>query len=187
MKKFAYIVIALLSASFMTSCFEETTWEKYKDWRDVQNDWLKEELAKTDENGKPYYETVSDNFDKNAIVYMHFYNDRNATKDNLTPLYTSTIDAKYHGSFYNGTPFDSSYLSVSPADSVIRFGVSDVVSGWSIALMNMHVGDSVRVIVPYNVGYGESGRSSSSGTTIPPYTLMVFQIKLTDIPKYDIK
>lgn len=182
MKKIAYFLLALLSFPLFTSCFQETTWEKYETWRNVQNEWLKEELAKTDENGNPYYETVSANFDKNAIIYMHFYNDKNANKDNLVPLYTSVVDTKYHGSIYDGTPFDSSYLSTSPADSIVRFNVNGVVSGWAIALMNMHVGDSVRVIVPYNVGYGESG----SGV-IPPYTHMVFQLKLQDICKYDKK
>ncbi len=178
MRKIAYLLI-LFALPLLTSCFEETTWEKYADWRKVQNEWLDKELAKTDENGQPFYQSLSANFDKNAVVYIHYYNDRNDTKDNLMPLYNSVVDTKYHGSIYDGTPFDSSYLSTSPADSVIRFSVNGVVSGWAIALMNMHVGDSVKVIIPYNVGYGESGKSS-----IPPYTHMVFQLKLQDIYRY---
>ncbi|MGM9804437.1 MAG: FKBP-type peptidyl-prolyl cis-trans isomerase [Muribaculaceae bacterium] len=183
MRKFAYLYMVMLLSIGLTSCFDETTWEEYEDWRNEQNDWLNQELKKTDENGKPFYEAVPASFDRNSIVYMHFYNDRDKYADNLVPLYTSTVDVKYHGRFYNDEPFDSSYTSTSPADSVARFGVNSVISGWSIALMNMHVGDSVKVIIPYNVAYGEGGY----GSKIPPYTLLVFQLKLTDIYKYEAK
>ena len=164
---------------FATSCFEDTNWEKYQQWREVQQEWLNQELKKTNSDGTPFYEPVVANFDKNMIVYMHYYGDREANIDKLVPLYTSQVSVKYHGRYYNDEPFDSSYLST---DSVTNFAVNGVITGWSVALMNMHVGDSVKVIIPYNAAYGEGGYKD-----IPPYSTLVFEMMLKDITKYEAK
>ena len=179
MNKIAYFLLALILLPLTTSCFEDTNWEKYKEWRDVQDEWLNQELKKTNADGTPFYEPVVASFDKNMIVYMHYYGDRDANRDNLVPLYTSTVSVKYHGRYYNDEPFDSSY---SRTDSIANFTVNGVITGWSVALLNMHVGDSVKVIIPYNAAYGESGYQ-----TIPPYATLIFQMKLKDIVKYEAK
>ena len=179
MKKIAYFILALILLPLTTSCFEDTNWEKYKEWRDVQDEWLNQELKKTNADGTPFYQPVVARFDKNMIVYMHYYGDRDANRDNLIPLYTSLVSVKYHGRYYNDEPFDSSYSST---DSIANFTVNGVITGWSVALLNMHVGDSVKVIIPYNAAYGESGYK-----TIPPYTTLIFQMKLKDIVKYEAK
>lgn len=48
--------------------------------------------------------------------------------------------------------------------------------------MNMRVGDSARIVIPYNLGYG----SSNSGV-IKPYSTLVFDLKLVDIPYYEVR
>ena len=108
---------------------------------------------------------------------MRWFNDTTATTNNRKPIYTSTVDVKYYGRTYEDVPFDSSYRSLSPADSVSRFQLNSVISGWVIALEKMHIGDSVEVIVPYSYAYGSSGNSS-----IPPFSVLKFNIKLVDIP-----
>lgn len=45
----------------------------------------------------------------------------------------------------------------------------------------MRVGDSAQVVIPYLEGYGVSGSGS-----ILPFTTLVFNIKLVDIPAYEI-
>ena len=183
MKKFSNILLIALASLLLVSCLEDTDWKKYEEWRNDQDEWLKSQLARTDANGDKYFETVAASFDKNAVVYIHYHNDREATKNNLVPLYTSVVDVKYHGRLYNDVPFDSSYLSTSPADSVLRFSQSGLITGWVIALENMHVGDSITVIVPWNVGYGEG----SKGDVIKPYSHLIFDMKLKDIYKYEAK
>ena len=162
MKKFSNILLIALASLLLVSCLEDTDWKKYEEWRTDQDEWLKSQLARTDANGDKYFE---------------------ATKNNLVPLYTSVVDVKYHGRLYNDVPFDSSYLSTSPADSVLRFSQSGLITGWVIALENMHVGDSITVIVPWNVGYGEG----SKGDVIKPYSHLIFDMKLKDIYKYEAK
>ncbi|MGN0228746.1 MAG: FKBP-type peptidyl-prolyl cis-trans isomerase [Muribaculaceae bacterium] len=182
MKKFSNLLLIAFASLLLASCLDETQWEKYEEWRADQDEWLKTQLARTDAQGDKYFETISASFDKNAVIYIHYHNDREATKNNLVPLYTSVVDVKYHGRLYNDVAFDSSYLSTSPADSVLRFSQSGLITGWVIALQNMHVGDSVTVIIPWNVGYGENGTSS-----IKPYSHLIFDMKLHDIYKYEAK
>ena len=57
-----------------------------------------------------------------------------------------------------------------------------MIEGWKIALVNMRVGDSVRVVIPYKLGYGASGSGA-----IPPYSTLVFDMKLVDIPYYEVR
>ena len=49
-----------------------------------------------------------------------------------------------------------------------------------MALTNMVEGDSCEVIIPAYAGYGEQDR-----TNIPPYSALIFGIKLVDIPAYE--
>ena len=184
MRKFALLVVALLLSSVATSCLsddnENSTWEEYAEWRDANNAWLEQTIQRTDDDGNPYYKTVRGVWDYNSYVYMHYFNDTTLTRDNLSPYYTSTVDVIYHGQMYDGTPFDSSYLRTTPADSVYRTTLTNVITGWVIALSDMHVGDSCEVIVPYSVGY-----NASSTGAILPYSHLIFNMKLVGVPYYE--
>lgn len=162
-----------------TSCDDNNTWSDYSEWREANNDWLLQQGALLDDDGNAFYTRVVPEWNKSAYVYMHYFNDRTLTEGNLSPMYTSTVSVKYIGRLYNNTPFDSSFTAV---DSLFTTKLGSVISGWTIALENMRVGDSARVIIPYQQGYG----ATSSGS-IPPYSTLQFDIKLVDIPLYEIK
>ena len=49
-------------------------------------------------------------------------------------------------------------------------------------MMNMHVGDTVQILIPYQSAYG----SSSSGSVLP-YSALRFNVRLEDIPDYEIR
>lgn len=183
--KYLPILFVALATIVVSSCKldpEEDSWEYYREWRDANNAWLKEQEARTDVDGTPYYDKYVPEFDQSAYVLIHFLNDRSKTVGNLSPLVNSTVDAKYIGHLYNDVAFDSSFLSTSPADSLFRFRPVDMIEGWQIAIPMMRVGDSCEVIIPYNQGYG----SSSSGS-VPPYSHLKFHIKVVDIPGYEAK
>ena len=75
MKKIAYFILALILLPLTTSCFEDTNWEKYKEWRDVQDEWLNQELKKTNADGTPFYQPVVASFDKNMRIFPISQND----------------------------------------------------------------------------------------------------------------
>lgn len=85
----------------------------------------------------------------------------------------STVVTHYHGTFVDGTVFDSSVERGSPAE----FGVHQVIPGWTEALQMMSVGDKWRIACPPHLAYGEQG----AGDAIPPNTALVFEIHLIEI------
>jgi len=93
--------------------------------------------------------------------------------DGATPGAQSTVVTHYHGTFVDGTVFDSSVERGEPAE----FGVNQVIPGWTEALQMMSVGDKWRIACPPRLAYGEQG----AGEAIPPDTALVFEIHLIDI------
>jgi FKBP-type peptidyl-prolyl cis-trans isomerase FklB len=163
-----------LGAMALASCSsDDDTWDDYADWREANTQWLAAQEA------TGLYTRVVPDWNKGMYVLMRWLNDTTETSGNLTPLYTSQVTVKYYGTLYDGTPFDSTYLYT---DSVLSINLNTCIYGWAIAMERMHVGDEVEVLLPYNVGYG----STESGS-IKPYSALRFQMKLTDIPYYEIK
>ena len=83
-----------------------------------------------------------------------------------------------------GFVFDRSYASSSfnPATDVPQLlCVSNLVVGFSTALMNMVVGDRWKVYIPYQLGYGTTRDAS-----IPAYTTLIFDMQLAKIYKYKV-
>ncbi len=85
----------------------------------------------------------------------------------------STVVTHYHGTFVDGTVFDSSIQRGEPAE----FGVNQVIPGWTEALQMMSPGDKWRIACPPRLAYGEQG----AGDSIPPNTALVFEIHLIAI------
>mgnify|MGYP001812556561 FL=1 len=85
----------------------------------------------------------------------------------------SNVVTHYHGTFIDGTVFDSSVDRGQPAE----FGVDQVIPGWTEALQMMSVGDKWRIACPPKLAYGEQG----AGDSIPPNTALVFEIHLIQI------
>lgn len=180
MKRLVYIVAIFIGFSFLSSCLKDN-FDEYEEWRNSNDRWLAEQELRKNPDGSPYYEKIVPAWNPNAYVLMHWYNDRNATASNLSPLSTSYTDIKYKLSDFEGLAKDSSYLRTNPADSIYRSKVNSNIEGWIIGVTNMHVGDSVTMIVPYQYAYGAKGQS-----TVKPYSVLVFDLKLKGIPGYEI-
>ena len=155
--------------------------DRYKDWHEQNDAWLKQMQQRTNPDGTPYYHEVVPAWNPSAYVLIHYFNDRAETAGNLQPLYTSTVDVRYIGYNCENEPFDSSTVDNSYGRlGIRRFACNAVIQGWSIALMDMHVGDTAEIVVPYQLAYGTSG----SGT-IYPYSNLRFNVRLDDIYSYE--
>lgn len=183
----AIVALLALSAPIFTACNDDDsskTDANYSAWNKANQAWLDEQQNRLDENGKSYYKKVVPTWNSSAYVLIHQFNDSEETKDNLVPLLTSTVDVRYRVTLYDGTPIDSSSTITSPVPGALRtqLNSSGLISGWKIALTHMHVGDTCEIIIPYAQAYGITGLN-----TVKPYSNLVFNMRLLDIPYYEVK
>lgn len=183
MKKLLYVPLAALAIAFGSSSCSETTgadiWENYREWRETNNSWLLEQEQLRDEDGNLFYTKVVPDWDEGSYVLMHWFNDRSETADNLTPFVTSYVTTHYNLYLSNGDLADT---SIGNEGDVMTAQLAKLIKGWRIAMLEMHVGDTVQIVVPYLSGYG----NVASGA-VPPYSALRFNIRLKDIPGYEIR
>lgn len=85
----------------------------------------------------------------------------------------SIVTCHYTGSLTNGRVFDDSRRRSCPE----AFRVNELISGFQIALVNMHIGDRWQVYIPSDMGYGRRG----AGRDIPGDSTLIFDIELLAI------
>ncbi|MDO4695854.1 FKBP-type peptidyl-prolyl cis-trans isomerase [Porphyromonas sp.] len=95
--------------------------------------------------------------------------------DGPKPTLSDSVKCHYHGTLINGVVFDSSINRGEPA----VFTLTGVIKGWTEILQLMPVGSKWRVIIPYDLAYGEGG----AGQSIEPYSTLIFDIELLAIEK----
>ena len=183
MKKILFIlgigVMACLSAC-NDDDDENNAWEEYRAWYEENVAWYNNQKNIVDsETGLPFYEKVVPAWSSEQSIYMHWFNDRSETAGNLVPDLTSTVGTYYKAYLIDGTLVDE---SDNLSNKLLVSEVTGLIKGWQIALQNMHVGDSVQIIMPYYLGYGSSGAGK-----ILPYSVLRFNMRLVDIPNYETK
>ncbi|MCM1348173.1 MAG: FKBP-type peptidyl-prolyl cis-trans isomerase [Firmicutes bacterium] len=183
-KLFQSLAIATFAAIGFWSCGDDDTWSEYEEWRETNTEWYNTQLSRKNVDGTPYFTVIQPDWYPQSGVLIHYFNDRELTKNNLQPMLTSHVTVKYHGRLYNDVCFDSTSVG---ADSVRTFALTNTITGWQIALTQMHVGDSCEIIIPYSQGYGYAGSTSATGVqTISPYSTLRFNIGLKEVPAYEI-
>lgn len=91
------------------------------------------------------------------------------------PATTSTVKVHYSGWTLDGKKFDSSVDRGQPA----TFPLSGVIKGWTEGVGGMKVGGKRKLVIPYNLAYGEAGR----GAQIPPKATLIFDVELLEVVK----
>lgn len=88
---------------------------------------------------------------------------------------TDSVTVSYEGRLVNGTVFDS---SANQPNGTVTMSLKKVIQGWQKAVPAMVVGDEWEIYIPYSQGYGERATGA-----IPPYSTLIFKIKLVGISK----
>lgn len=91
------------------------------------------------------------------------------------PTPEDQVKCHYHGTTIDGKVFDSSVDRGEPA----TFTVSQVIPGWTEALLLMPVGSKWKLFIPAALAYGEKG----AGANIKPNSTLIFEVELLEIVK----
>ena len=90
----------------------------------------------------------------------------------IHPRAKDEVKVNYEGTFIDGRIFDSSIKRGRPA----KFGLNNVIKGWTEGLQLMVIGEKVRFFVPAGLGYGNRWTGS-----IPPGSTLIFDVELLAI------
>lgn len=97
------------------------------------------------------------------------------------PMISDSVSVSYKGrllpstTYAEGYVFDKTFEGAFDKATALptTFAVNAMVSGFTTALLNMHIGDRWMVYIPYQLAYGEDGSSS-----IPGYSMLRFELVL---------
>ncbi|MBL7164202.1 MAG: FKBP-type peptidyl-prolyl cis-trans isomerase [Anaerolineales bacterium] len=98
-----------------------------------------------------------------------------AEGDGATPEAGQTVLVHYSGWLADGTMFDSSVERGQPFPFVL--GEGNVIAGWDEGLATMKVGGKRQLVIPSELGYGDTG----AGAVIPPGATLIFEVELLEI------
>lgn len=87
---------------------------------------------------------------------------------------SSRVNVHYTGYLVDGKKFDSSVDRGQP----ITFRLNGVIAGWTEGVSSMKVGGRRKLIIPFDLAYGEKGRPP----VIPPKAMLIFDVELLGLP-----
>ncbi|HWS57318.1 MAG TPA: FKBP-type peptidyl-prolyl cis-trans isomerase [Actinotalea sp.] len=82
------------------------------------------------------------------------------------------LTVQYSGWLFDETQFDTSWDNGVPFQTQI--GSGSVIDGWDQGLVGQTVGSQVLLVIPPELGYGETG----SGESIPPNSTLIFVVDI---------
>ena len=184
-------VILFPFMGMVSSCSEDSSEEgEFDNWQKKNETVLNQWAANSSYRKILTYSkdaSTSISYNNTDYIYVEVLETGDGTE---TPLFTDTCRVAYRGhyiptaSYPEGLIFDQNYIDEFDwyTAGTSKFLVGGMVNGFTTALMNMHVGDRWRVHIPYMLGYGKSDyTASSSSSTIPGYSNLVFEIALYDV------
>ncbi len=92
-----------------------------------------------------------------------------------SPTAEDKVKVHYHGTFPDGTVFDSSVDRGEP----VSFPLKGVIPCWTEGLQLMKVGEKAKLVCPSDIAYGDRGKPPR----IKPGATLVFDVELLEIEK----
>ena len=123
-----------------------------------------------------YVNTIPDSdtiHDPLTGAIMYFVVEEQGEGDSL--VIGSNVDVDYIGYLMDGRVFDQSNEATGP------FEIGENTRGWDMGLLKFNVGGKGRLIIPYQLAYGDIGVVTNNKVSIPPYEALIFDIEIIEI------
>jgi len=198
MKKVLYI-LPMLTLLFLASCSEKDEVGEYDNWQ-ARNQHYVDSIASLADAGRGgWTKIIAYNLntrkprpDLNNNYYIYVQKLENGTGEKH-PEQNDSVRIHYMGrmipsmSYPQGNVFDKSYSTYTFSEETdvpkLMPVASNIITGFTTALMNMVEGDRWKVVIPYYLGYNPKVNPSS---IVPDYSTLIFDIKLARLYKYQI-
>lgn len=89
--------------------------------------------------------------------------------DGKMPTAADAVRCNYKGMLIDGKVFDQG--------NDLKFGLMEVIRGWTEGVQLMKEGSIFRFYIPYQLAYGSYG----AGQAIPPYAALIFEVELLEV------
>lgn len=189
MKNFVWLLIAALMAPFFVACEESEVEGEFANWQKRNQLFIDSiaAVAEADNTGrwkifKNYLLPPDDPNDlsasKDVNDYVYCYVEQEG-EGIVSPMVTDSTRVNYRVWLLNGDVLDQSFRGEFDASISVpaKFGMYNMITGWTTALLHMHVGDVWTVYMPYSLAYGTTG----SGSAIPGYSALKYWINLVGV------
>jgi FKBP-type peptidyl-prolyl cis-trans isomerase FkpA len=128
-----------------------------------------------EENRKDFDKEIQSYLKKYKLNYLKtesgLYYQVLATGIGDTILPTDEVSFTYKGKLLNGVSFDENHK-----DNPITFKVSKLILAWQEAMFYVKNGGKIKLIVPPQLGYGDSDIDK-----IPPNSILYFEMEVKDV------
>jgi len=200
--KYFLFFMAFAGIISMTSCSEsDDTEDEFENWQERNDAYFNNIYSQAEtaiKSGDKSWKIIR-TFSKDSLaakaktdfIVVHVETEGTGTE---CPSFSDKANVHYRGSFIpttnhaNGLQFDSSWTGEYNLKTMrpSAITVSNMIPGFSTALMNMHKGDRWMVYIPYTLAYGITGNKKTDsygniiGTAIPAYSTLRFDLTLVD-------
>lgn len=180
----------LASLFLLCACSESTSDDgEYDNWQQRNEQFLS--AVASDSLLQPGWQRIKNYSlnpytEGNATDYIYVKVIGSGDPTGARPAFTDSVRVAYQGrlipskSYPQGKVFDGTvfgtYNDATNANTKFLLSSSAMISGFSTALQHMRRGDHWRVYIPAELAYGATG----SGTTVPAYSLLIFEMTLID-------
>jgi len=130
----------------------------------VNEEYIQKMKAEKDEDGNPVYKVIE--WQGETVLYKVFPEDVNIGEK---PIESSTVTVDLKGELIDGKIFQPEITNAS-------FSLSRLIKGVALVLLETHLNETVKAIVPATLGYGYyDNKDIRGGSTL------IFNMKLTKI------
>ena len=122
--------------------------------------------------GKAFGEWVLEKYPtaKKTASGLYYVVEKEGTGNQALP--GKNVSVHYKGQFMDGKVFDESYKRGEPIS--FQLGMGQVIKGWDEGIALMKVGAKYKLLIPYQLAYGENGHPGA----IPPMSNLIFDTEL---------